>query len=72
MFMFHCMYVGLWTRGVTGPHPRHGHFFNPYQVPLWMLTGKLKALIYCEYMAHTYSRKLLNKHTYTLESFTLL
>lgn len=34
-----CVYVGLWTRGVTGSHPRRGLFLTPHRCPCGCLQG---------------------------------
>lgn len=70
--LFVCVWVhilcisvcGFMDKGCDWLPPQMRSFFNPSQVPLWMLTGKWKNLIFCEYMAHSHTVHIL---CYTLK-----
>lgn len=71
--MFKCMSVGLWTRGVTGPHPRRGSFFlTPLRCPSGCSQGNERPLFIVNiWHTHILSHTLKQTHVYIYIFFFL-
>lgn len=60
------VYVGLWTRGVTGSHPRRGLFLTPHRCPCGCLQENERPSFFVNtwhiHIQYTFSVTLLNTH----------